>query len=218
MINMIKTCWQVNLILYLFLINFSVKAFSDKAFNDETYSAPQTKANPNNFPVKVSSQKLNMSTAIPELPSYSRIYDDTSDPFEDAVAAIKLADETNRNVLIEIGGNWCSWCHKMDAFLEKNPNVFKALHSKFVLLKINVSDSNENEAFMKSLPPVLGYPHMYVSTAKGKMLLSKDTAELIEGSEYSVKQWLDFLNKWQPSNTALMEKKASSYKYKSDIN
>jgi hypothetical protein len=59
---------------------------------------------------------------------------------------------------------------------------------------------------------------MYVSTAKGKMLLSKDTAELIEGSEYSVKQWLDFLNKWQPSNTALMEKKASSYKYKSDIN
>jgi len=135
------------------------------------------------------------------LPKYSLVYDDTSDPFVDAVAAVKLAKETDRNVLIEIGGNWCSWCHKMDAFLESNPEVYQALHSKYVLLKISVSDSNENEAFMKSLPPVLGYPHMYISTSAGKMLLSKDTAELIEEDDYSKTQWLLFLNKWQVSNT-----------------
>jgi thioredoxin-related protein len=135
------------------------------------------------------------------LPKYSLVYDDTSDPFVDAVAAVKLAKETDRNVLIEIGGNWCSWCHKMDAFLESNPEGYKTLHSKYVLLKISVSDSNENEAFMKSLPPVLGYPHMYISTSAGKMLLSKDTAELIEEDDYSKKQWLLFLNKWQVSNT-----------------
>lgn len=140
------------------------------------------------------------------LPKYSRVYDDNSDPFSDATAAIKLAKETNRNVLIEIGGNWCSWCHKMDVFLEKNPDIYQALHSKYVMLKINVSDVNENEEFMKSLPPVLGYPHMYVSTANGKMLLSKDTAELLEGDNYSPKQWLLFLNKWQPSKTSEISK------------
>lgn len=134
------------------------------------------------------------------LPLYSQVYDDSRDPFKDAVAAIKLASESNRNVLIEIGGNWCTWCHKMDAFLAKNPEIYQQLHDNYVLLKINVSDSNDNEAFMKSLPPVLGYPHMYVSTNQGQMLLSKDTAELLENLEYSAKNWLAFLDKWQAKN------------------
>lgn len=135
------------------------------------------------------------------LPKYSKVYDEKSDPFKDANAAIKLAKETQRNLLIEIGGNWCSWCKKMDAFLLKNPDVYKKLHDEYVLLKVSVSDSNENEAFMKSLPPVLGYPHMYISTSSGKMILSKDTAELLEDEQYSKVQWLAFLNKWQSSAT-----------------
>lgn len=133
-----------------------------------------------------------------ELPTYSKIYDDKRDPFKDAIAAINLAKSTDRNVLIKIGGNWCSWCHKMDAFLKDNPDIYQSLHDEFVVLKVNVSDSNENDAFMKGLPPVLGYPHMYVSTATGKMVLSKDTAEFLEQGEYSRAQWLSFINKWKP--------------------
>jgi len=137
------------------------------------------------------------------LPTYSKVYDDKRDPFQDAKAALTLAKETNRQVLIEIGGNWCTWCHKMDSFLAKNPDVYQALHSQYVLLKINVSDSNENDDFMKSLPPVLGYPHMYVSTAQGKMLLSKDTAELLSDNNYSKENWLSFLSKWSLANSAV---------------
>jgi len=148
--------------------------------------------------VSIAKKQLPLSAISAEhLPKFSKVYDDQRDPFKDAVAAIKLAKETNRNVLIEIGGNWCTWCHRMDAFLDKNPEVYQALHHNYVVLKVSVSDSNENEAFMKSLPPVLGYPHMYVSTNTGKMLLSKDTAELQEDGDYSVKNWLSFINKWQ---------------------
>lgn len=157
------------------------------------------------FSVADAQAKSEDSQLVYELPEYSKIYDDERDPFKDANAALNLAKKTHRNVLIEIGGNWCTWCHKMDAFLLKNPNIYQALHSKYVLLKINVSDSNENTTFMKSLPPVLGYPHMYVSTASGKMLLSKDTAELQDDSGYSKDYWLAFLNKWQskPANQML---------------
>ena len=133
------------------------------------------------------------------LPAYSQHYDDTRNPFDDAKAAIKLAKASNRNVLIEIGGKWCGWCTKMDAFLTANPNVAEQLHKHFVVIKVNVSDSNENEAFMKGLPPVLGYPHMYVASANGKMLLSKDTAELLNNGEYSVDNWLAFIDKWRPN-------------------
>lgn len=149
----------------------------------------------------VNDSSLSHLSLSDKLPEYSKVYDEQRDPFSDANAALALAKKTDRNVLIEIGGNWCTWCHKMDAFLLKNPNVYKALHSKYVLLKISVSDANENESFMKSLPPVLGYPHMYVSTASGKMLLSKDTAELQDKNGYSTAYWLTFLRQWQSNVT-----------------
>ena len=135
------------------------------------------------------------------LPAYSKIYDDTRDPFKDAADALALAKESERQVLIEVGGNWCGWCKKMDSFLINNPEVYHALHSQYVVLKVNVSDSNENTNFMKSLPPVLGYPHMYVSTAQGKMILSKDTAELLNGDNYSKAHWLTFLDRWSTKTT-----------------
>ena len=150
-------------------------------------SSPNIKSN-------IKSKPINY--LVSELPKFSLVYDETSDPFVDATDALALAKKTNRQVLIEIGGNWCIWCHRIDAFLETNPDVFQALHSQYVLLKVSVNDTNENTDFMKSLPPVLGYPHMYVSTAEGKMLLSKDTAELLGDNGYSKSQWLTFINKW----------------------
>ncbi len=147
---------------------------------------------------------LNVLASEP-LPTYSKIFDDTRDPFKDALSAIKLAEQTDRNVLIKIGGNWCSWCKKIDAFWEANPDIKTQLHSTFVLLKVNVSDSNENQAFMKGLPPVMGYPHMYVSTNNGKVILSKDTAEFLkadDSGEYSRAQWLAFIDEWQLANNS----------------
>lgn len=142
----------------------------------------------------------NNEQLTPQLPLFSKIYDDARDPFKDAKAAINLANHSQRNVLIEIGGNWCVWCKKIDAFLEKNPDIYQALHANFVLLKINVSDVNENADFMKALPPVLGYPHMYVSTSKGKVLLSKDTADFLRAGKYSREQWLRFIEQWKFDN------------------
>ena len=146
--------------------------------------------------VSVLFQGTTFASSLLDLPSYSKAYDDKRDPFKDANAALELAKKTNRQVLIEIGGNWCTWCHKMDVFLANSPDVYQALHSQYVLLKINVSDSNDNAAFMKSMPPVLGYPHMYVANVQGKIILSKDTAELLDQDNYSSQHWLDFLTKW----------------------
>lgn len=142
------------------------------------------------------------NAAEEELPLYSTEYDEQRDPFKDAQAAITLAGQTNRNVLIEIGGDWCTWCHKIDAFLSENPDVYQALHENFVLLKVSVSDTNENLKFMSGLPPVLGYPHMYISTGQGKVILSKDTAEFLNLDNYSRQKWLDFINTWSAVNNS----------------
>ncbi len=158
--------------------------------------------------VFVVSLVMSLSVIAKPLPEYSKVYDEARDPFADATAAIALAKATQRNVLIEVGGNWCTWCKKMDAFLVKNPEIYKLLHDNYVLLKVNVSDGNRNKAFMRGLPPVQGYPHMYISTAEGKMLLSKDTAELQDEQGYSTTLWREFLTQWQPKATG--QKQAES--------
>jgi thioredoxin-related protein len=131
------------------------------------------------------------------LPMYSQVYDDQRNPFEDANAALKLAQETDRNVLMVVGGNWCSFCMKMDSFWKSDKTVNQAIHSNFVILKINVSDENENAEFMASMPATNGYPHIYISSASGKLLLSKDTLEQQVDGKHQKQLWLEFVKKWQ---------------------
>lgn len=130
------------------------------------------------------------------LPAYSTEYSPERDAFKDGAAAIELATHTNRRILIELGGDWCVWCHKMDIFFDKNPDVKKRLHETFVILKINVSDENKNTEFLKAFPKNLGYPHMYVSDKNGSVLFSQDTAEFQDKGSYQRKPFMKFFDRW----------------------
>ena len=129
-------------------------------------------------------------------PEYSLKYDPARDPFNDGHSAIQLAKQTQRRILIEVGGDWCKWCHLMDGFLDENPDVKAMMHQTFVMLKVNVSDANANEKFLSSFPKPLGYPHMYVSDTDGSVLLSKDTADFLIKGKYSREKFIEFSRRW----------------------
>ncbi len=133
---------------------------------------------------------------LDSLPAYSIHYDPLRDPFQDGHAAIKLANTTQRRVLIEVGGDWCKWCHVLDKFLNDNPDIKTKLHQTFVMLKVNVSDENDNREFLNAFPKPLGYPHMYIAENDGNILLSKDTAEFLNNGSYSRERFLEFFDQW----------------------
>lgn len=136
--------------------------------------------------------------AVPDvIPSYSKSYDAARDPFADGRAAIKLAGETNRRVLIEVGGNWCTWCHVLDRFLTQHPSLYARLHATFVVLKVNVDDQNDNAEFLSVFPKPLGYPHMYITDNDGTIVSSQDTAEFLQNGQYSEQRFLVFLQRWE---------------------
>jgi thiol:disulfide interchange protein len=135
-----------------------------------------------------------------KLPVYSRIYDETRNPNADGRAALQLAKETQRKVLIEVGGDWCSWCHVLDRFIKDNPAVEKRLQETFVVLKVNISDANDNAEFMSAFPPALGYPHMYITDSSGNILHSQDTSEFWENKQYSEKRFMIFFDRWENHN------------------
>ncbi|AOW77898.1 hypothetical protein A3Q34_14220 [Colwellia sp. PAMC 20917] len=136
--------------------------------------------------------------AVNVLPTYSTVYDESRDSFKDSLSAIKVAKETNKNVLMIVGGNWCSFCKKMDDFIKDSPKVAEKLYNNFVVLKINYSDEYKNDEFLKHLPPISSYPHIYISTSSGKMVFSNNTLNLQENSYHTEKKWLDFIEHWQP--------------------
>jgi thioredoxin-related protein len=132
-----------------------------------------------------------------ELPLYSRVYDVQRDPNDDGRAALTLAKQTKRKVLIEVGGDWCSWCHVMDKFIKDHPAVEKRLHEIFVVLKVNISEANDNAEFMAAFPPAQGYPHMYITDSSGSILHSQDTAEFRENKQYSERLFMIFFDRWK---------------------
>jgi len=130
------------------------------------------------------------------LPAYSLGYNPARDPFSDGRAALQLARRTHRKVLIEVGGDWCSWCHVLDRFLNQHPSIKAKLYERFVVLKVNVDDSNDNAGFLSAFPPALGYPHLYVTSNDGSILHSQDTAEFLQNGKYSQQRVLRFLEHW----------------------
>lgn len=129
-----------------------------------------------------------------ELPT---AFDESREPQKDLVLAMKIAKKEKKRILLDVGGEWCIWCKRLDQFLKENEDLSSILQKHFVIVKVNYSKDNKNEKFLSKYPKVAGYPHIFVLDKKGKLLHSQNTAELEEGKGYSHKAILKFLNKWK---------------------
>ncbi|RPJ61108.1 MAG: thioredoxin family protein [Acidobacteria bacterium] len=130
-------------------------------------------------------------------PAYSV---DKYDPARNAAAdfdqTISQAKQSGKRILLEVGGNWCSWCRALDRFIHDNPAVATALRDHYIIMKVNMSEENRNQEFLGRFPEIKGYPHIFVLDADGNVLHSQDTGALEERKSYSEKAFLDFLNRW----------------------
>jgi len=131
------------------------------------------------------------------LPDYSSQFDPKRNAFEDLESAIAAAKMDQKLVLLEFGGDWCRWCHIMDAFFDDNPKIKTDLLSVFVLLKVNVGEKNENKKFLAVYPEIPGYPHFLILDKNGKLLAAQNTAKLESGESYSPSSFQAFINRWK---------------------
>lgn len=125
-------------------------------------------------------------------------YSEARDPAADLALAITEAESSGRHILMEIGGEWCVWCHILDDFVESHPDVADAIKANFVFIKINYSEDNENQTFLGQFPEIPGYPHLFVLNQQGEFIHSQGTLELEKGESYNEKVFLAFLERWGP--------------------
>jgi thiol:disulfide interchange protein len=126
----------------------------------------------------------------PKLPGY----DAKADPEADLNRALTEARSSNKKVLVIAGGEWCVWCHYLEAFVKKNKDVDDALHGAFVTVKVYLGEENRNAAFFSRFPKAAGYPHFWVLESDGKLKKSLNTALLEDGkTSYNKAAFLKFI-------------------------
>ena len=132
-------------------------------------------------------------------------FDPNRNASEDLAAAMEEAKHAERNVLIEVGGEWCLWCHIMDSFYEKNPDLLALRDQNYVLVKVNVSEGHPNSDFLSRFPQIDGVPHIFILDSKGKLIHSEDTSELEEGETYNLERFTKFLERFAPKKRKRFE-------------
>ena len=123
-------------------------------------------------------------------------FDPARNPEKDLAAALQVARATGRRVLVEVGGEWCSWCHILDRFFANEPELRRYRDAHYVWLNVNFSKENPNEGFLRRWPKVAGYPHFFVLDADGRLLVSQDTAPLETLKSYDPVAMRAFLARW----------------------
>ncbi len=125
-------------------------------------------------------------------------FDPARDPVADLETAKVEARRGGKRIVLDVGGEWCSWCHLLDAFMEGDSEIRRFRDANYVWMKVNYSEDNENAAFLSRFPVITGYPHLFVLDADGQLLHSQFTGELEKGKGYDHSKFFSFLKEWAP--------------------
>ncbi len=132
----------------------------------------------------------------------SHKFDPNRDAEKDISSAIIEAQKTNRRILLDVGGEWCIWCHRLDTLFADNPALRNFRDKNYITVKVNYSPENKNEKVLSKYPKVAGYPHLFVLNKKGKLLHSQNTGDLESGKGHDKNKVMAFLKKWAPNNSS----------------
>ena len=127
---------------------------------------------------------------------------DVYKPAENATAAIQKAvaqaAKEKKHVLIQAGGNWCSWCARFYKLSKEDAQIDSLIKSSFVVYHLNYSKENKNLPVLAkySFPQRFGFPVFLILDGKGKLLHTQNCAYLEEGGGYSKEKVMEFLSNW----------------------
>ena len=126
------------------------------------------------------------------------VYNPEADAKAELQAAIKTAKASNKHVLVQVGGNWCSWCIKFHNLTITDAQLDSTIKANYVVLKVNHSKEVPNLAVLEALeyPQRFGFPVFVVLDGNGKRLHTQNSAYLEEDKGYSKKKILEFLGHW----------------------
>ena len=136
-------------------------------------------------------------SALPEFYTVAA-YDVDRDPDADLSMTISKAQQQQKRILLQVGGDWCNWCGRLAEFMRKRERVRTLLDQHFLIMKV-ASQSKHADAFLADYPKINAYPFVYVLSPAGELLHAQDMEELELGEGYNEEAFVEFLVDWGAS-------------------
>ncbi len=131
----------------------------------------------------------------------AKLYNPLANATTDIAAAIKKAKATNKFVLIQAGGNWCSWCLEFARFAKADTKIDSVISASFVWYHLNYSKENENKPMFAKLgyPQRFGFPVFIILNGIGERVHTQASEYLENGNKsYDQQKVQTFLEMWSP--------------------
>jgi thiol-disulfide isomerase/thioredoxin len=128
------------------------------------------------------------------------IYHPEADAAQDIRNGVAEAKRTGKNVLIQIGGQWCIWCMRLHRTIAADPELQRLLSDNYVVVHVNYSPENKNEKTLAELgyPQRFGFPVLVILDGDGKRLHTQDSGYLEDGDFHSKTKLARFFEQWSP--------------------
>lgn len=128
----------------------------------------------------------------------NKIYDETLDAMTQIAAAVDRAQIEGKQVLCQVGGNWCPWCLRFAEFATTDTVVSRIIDENFVYIHVNWSRDNKNPEAMLYLgnPARFGFPVFVILDREGIPIHIQASNYLEEGKGYNRKLVAEFLLNW----------------------
>ena len=127
-----------------------------------------------------------------------KLYNPAANGEKDISDAVKKAKAENKNVFIQAGGNWCSWCLEFNRFCQADSQVDSIIKSDYVVYHLNYSPENKNEPIFARLgyPQRFGFPVFLIMDGNGNRIHTQNTSYLEQGKSYNKRKMMEFLQQW----------------------
>ena len=143
---------------------------------------------------------LSFST-IQAMAQDNKLYHPYANAAKDIAAALKKASSEKKYVLIQAGGNWCSWCIEFARFAKATPKIDSVINAGFVWYHLNWSKENENKKIFANygFAQRFGFPVFIILNEKGERIHTQNSEYLEDGKKsYNPAKVQAFLEMWSP--------------------
>ncbi|HLV23899.1 MAG TPA: thioredoxin family protein [Moheibacter sp.] len=129
------------------------------------------------------------------------LYHPEADAKKDIENATAKAQQENKHVFIQIGGNWCGWCKLFNDLTTTDEELKNYIAENYEVVHLNYSKENENLDVLATLefPQRFGFPVFVILDGNGKRIHTQSSGYLEEGKGHSKKKVMEFLQQWSPT-------------------
>lgn len=131
----------------------------------------------------------------------NKLYHPEADAAKDIAAALQKAKAEHKYVLLQGGGNWCSWCIEFARFAKADPKVDSVIKAGFIWYHLNYSKENENKPIFAKYGYAqrFGFPVFIILNERGERIHTQNSEYLEDGKKsYDSYKVRSFLEMWSP--------------------